>query len=492
MDGRQILEEIERTLSETGHLQDTQEEQEETSSPEEAEAQPSPHEREPYEPPGATIIHVYVVDGPPVPLEEDARTVESTLESAEEEHTFGEGETPQPVTHPLLSQSGQLRVPLLLLAVCLLMSAVVSGIYLIPLITASASVTLIPASTEISSTIALTVVTGTPHPGAQQVPGRLLSTLMLSQEQRISTTGTGHQQARAAHGTITLYNALPAVQAVPAGTLLVGADGVQVVTEEDAVIPAALMPTEGQISVSAHALQAGPAGNIRAYDISGACCRADVFAQNTAAFRGGQNARVFPMVTFQDINGAVATLKALLAESVQAALQTQVLPGEALITPIACPPSVSVDHAAGDEATQVTVRVDETCTGDTYDTRTVHALVLQAVTQEAAKQLGTGYSLTGEVQVTGVTATPSLVKDHAHRAQVLQVTGVGTWAYQFSDAQLHQMAHLIAGKSRPEATTLLLEQPGVSQVATSVSGTDTSTLPADPGKIRLLVLSRPA
>jgi hypothetical protein len=194
----------------------------------------------------------------------------------------------------------------------------------------------------------------------------------------------------------------------------------------------------------------------------------------------------------QDINGALATLKALLAESVQAALQTQVQPGEALITPIACPPKVSADHAAGDEATQVTVRVDETCTGDTYDTRAVHALVLQAVTQEAAKQLGTGYSLTGEVQVTDVTATSSLVKDHAHGAQVLQVTGVGTWAYQFSDAQLHQMAHLIAGKSRPEATTLLLEQPGVSQVAMSVSGTDTSTLPADPGKIRLLVLSRPA
>ena len=116
MDGRQILEEIKRTLSETGHLQDTQEEQDETSSPEEAEAQPSPHKHEPYEQPGATIIHVYVVDGPPAPPEEVARTVESTLESTDEEHAFSDGETPRPVTHPLLPQSRRLRVASLLLA----------------------------------------------------------------------------------------------------------------------------------------------------------------------------------------------------------------------------------------------------------------------------------------------------------------------------------------------------------------------------------------
>jgi hypothetical protein len=171
-------------------------------------------------------------------------------------------------------------------------------------------VTIIPTAVEISGTTTVTLVTGPTHPGSQQVAGRRLSTLTLSQEQVMPTTGAGHRLAQAAHGSITFYNALPAAQTIPAGTLLIGADGVQVVTEADATIPAAQMPTEGQVSVTAYALEVGPAGNIRANDLYGACCRADVFAQNSAAFHGGQNARDFPMVTSQDLGETVNTLKA--------------------------------------------------------------------------------------------------------------------------------------------------------------------------------------
>ena len=75
----------------------------------------------------------------------------------------------------------------------------------------------------------------------------------------------------------------------------------------------------GQVSVPAHATSSGPAGNIKAGDIYGPCCRVNVFAANSA-FRGGQDARSFPMVTQQDMDGAVTTLKASLTQSVQAAL----------------------------------------------------------------------------------------------------------------------------------------------------------------------------
>jgi VCBS repeat-containing protein len=98
--------------------------------------------------------------------------------------------------------------------------------------------------------------------------------------------------------------------------------------------------------------------------------------------------------------------------------------------------------------------------------------------------------LTGAVQVTGMTVTPSPAKDHQHEGMlVLQIRGTGTWAYQFSDTQLHQMVQLIAGKNRREATTLLLEQREVSQVAMTVSGMGADQLPADAGRIHLLVLS---
>ncbi|HEY6411338.1 MAG TPA: baseplate J/gp47 family protein [Ktedonobacteraceae bacterium] len=493
MQEQELLEEIERTL---GEISCRHEQQEETTPLPECETQspPASSERGPQEQMGTPIIHIYVVDAPPPLLEEDERTIESTLEAAEEADVTNndESEPPLPVTHAALFRSRRISVPLLLLVLFLLLAVLVSASYLVPLLTASATVTIIPKSVEISGSTTLTLVSAPPHPGSAQVAGRLLSTLTLSQAQEVPTTGTTHQPAQAAHGTITFYNALPQAQTIPAGTLLIGADGVQVVTDEDALLPAAQMPTEGQVSVSAHALVVGSAGNIRANDLYGACCRADVFAQNSMAFHGGQHARDFPVVRAQDIAGAVTTLKTSLQASVQAAMLTQVQPGETLLTPVPCTPQVATDHAVGEEARQVRVRLDETCRGETYDTQAVQILVLEAVTQEALMELGAGYSLTGAVQVTGVTMNPSPVKDQQHESLVLHVRGMGTWAYQFSDTQLHEMAQLIAGKSREQATNLLLAQPGVSQVAMTVSGVQQTDLPADAGQIHLLVLSRAA
>jgi VCBS repeat-containing protein len=193
------------------------------------------------------------------------------------------------------------------------------------------------------------------------------------------------------------------------------------------------------------------------------------------------------MVTSKDVSGAVATLKTSLQAIVQAALLTQVHPDETLITPVPCTPKVSANHAVGNEATQLTVRLDETCTGETYDTQAVQVLLTQALMQEAAMQAGPGYLLSGAVQV-----TPSPVINHQQGILVLQVRGTGTWAYQFSDTQLRQLAQLIVGKNRQEATTLLLAQRGVSQVAMTVSGMEQTRLPTDAGRIHLLVLSRSA
>jgi hypothetical protein len=163
--------------------------------------------------------------------------------------------------------------------------------YVVPLLSApTATVTLIPESRLIRTMTTLTVVTGTPDP--KQVQGRLLSTLTLSQAKTVPTSGTGHQDARAARGLLTLYNALPAEQTVPAGTLLTGADGVQVVTEQDALLPAGSLSTNGRVTVWSHAVSTGPAGNIAAHDLYGPCCRVNVFVQN--ALYGGTGGEGLP------------------------------------------------------------------------------------------------------------------------------------------------------------------------------------------------------
>src|SRR5260370_42029891 len=100
-----------------------------------------------------------------------------------------------------------------------------------------------------------------------------------------------------------------------------------------------MYPTLGQMTVTAHAVIGGPAGNIAAGDIYGPCCRLNVSAVN-APFTGGEEARDYQMVTQQDIDAVVSSLKTSLDQSVQAALQVQVHTDETLITLFPCQQSI--------------------------------------------------------------------------------------------------------------------------------------------------------
>jgi hypothetical protein len=463
---------------------------------------------------GPPVIMVYVFDTPPPSFatwdarenaEKDepphmAHMVESTLEpSPDDDQPFFEEDAleedksvPRWENVPTITETPQhrrrprTRGLLLALGCITLLGLLITALYVLPSLTATASITVMPVQTPITTTMMLAVVTTRMGASQQQVPGRLLSSLTLSGQRTVATTGVGHQDA-AAHGTVTFYNAALYVQTIPAGTLLTGTDGVQVVTEQDAIIPATVPPTEGNVTVSAHAVQVGPTGNIRAGDIYGPCCRVNVLVQNTAAFTGGQNAWSYPMVTRTDIDSSVTTLTATLAQSVQAAFAAQVRPDETLLTPVPCIPHVTMNHHVGDEATQVTVLVQETCTGETYETQVVQTQVTQEVTVAAMQHLGTDYTLEGEVQTTVLHVTSNT---GPHGGVLLQVRGTGVWVYRFTDTQLHTVAVRIAGKSREQATALLLDTPGVSQVVMNVSGM-AATLPTDPARIHLLVLYQP-
>jgi hypothetical protein len=349
----------------------------------------------------------------------------------------------------------------------------------------TATVTIIAQSSPVSVTSTINARTdGQPQtPGSeQQLAVRSLSTLTLTQARMVPTTGTGHQDAQSAHGLLTFYNALPIVQTIPAGELLTGTDGVQIVTDQDAVIPAAALPIVGQVTVSAHALQVGPGGNMSAYDINGPCCRAYVLVKNTSAFTGGQLARSYPMVTQEDINTATTTLKTSITQSVQAALQAELKANETLIAPFPCTPTISSDHTAGQEATQVTIIMQETCTGLAYDTQALHAIMSQMINQEATRTLGIGYGLIGEIQTSIVQTT---VKG---QTITLQVKATGRYAYQFTQDGLERLKKLIAGQQRGQAVQTLLHQSGVSSVSINVTGAQTDTLPIDTTRIKLLIL----
>jgi hypothetical protein len=425
-------------------------------------------------------------------------TVEGTLDTLnsntpvplaeiEEKHTTSSSPTttPQQSTRPVPPprRRASMRPRLLVLIVALVaVLATLVGLnlaFVLPsLFAPSATVTLTTTSQHMTTMSTLQLVTSGIADGAKhQLPGRALPAVTMSEQKTATTTGIAHQDATSAHGLLTFYNGATYSQTVPAGTLVVGTDGTEVVTDADATIPAALFPTFGQRSVVAHAVQTGPQGNIHAGAIYGACCRVNVSAVSSA-FTGGQHARTYQTVAPQDIEGVVRRVKASLEQSVQAALTTQVQPSETLVTPLACMQKVTPDHEVGTEATIVTVTLDETCTASVYDIQSFTTMTTQDATHDAMSRLGTGYTPT-DIQSRITEVTPK-----AHGTLVLQVTSKSVWAYQYGPEQVERIKAMLAGMTKDRARATVLHLVGVQSA--SVTLINTGTLPTDTAQIHLL------
>ncbi len=438
---------------------------------------PTTDEREAhYQQQPQTFIDVYVIERD----SEELHTVESTLgepapQEGQNNHDEEELATPIPAPQELHIRTRPRWWMIALVVLCILLIGVGIRLALSPHFSPSASVTLVTQSQQLTTMSTVQVVTnGVADPIKNQVPGRALPAITMSEQQTVPTTGMTHQAAQAAHGFLTFYNAAPYIQKIQAGTLLTGADGVQVLTDQEATIPAAIMPTEGQVTVSAHATIAGLQGNIKAGDLYGQCCRLNVFVANNV-FHRGQDARIYQTVAQQDINTVVSGIKNSLEQSVQAALQTQIQPSETLITPLSCTQNVTSNHQVGAEATQIHVTLDETCTGLTYTTQAVTTLLTTLATTDASKRLGMGYTTTG-VHVTQTHATK-----HG-----LDITSVSLGAYAFTQDQQDTFKVMIAGMSKDKATATLLHMTGVQSV--SITLKNSTTVPSSIQDIHLLFL----
>jgi VCBS repeat-containing protein len=342
------------------------------------------------------------------------------------------------------------------------------------LFTPMATITIIPQQKAITTTATFPIGTGT-----NDVQGRVLPSLTLSQSQAFAATGKGHQDTRYATGQLTFYNGQLQSVAVSSGTVFTGRDGVQIAITQGAVIPAAdpstNPPTFGQVTVSAQALRAGASGNIQAFDLSGSCCAASVIVKNLAPFANGRDARDFTYVTRGDIQHANERLTPLLLQSEQGALSAQLQPGEILSTPT-CTPSVFSDHHPGDEAASVQVTVSETCKAVAYDQNSLQTAALRFV-RGRLSNLNTHYQLIGVIQVT--------VRSLAMQNGLVSLTATlhGVWVYQLDEERIKT---LVTGKPRLDALHLISVLSGVQAVSiTGIHGNE--QLPTDAAHIHILV-----
>jgi len=359
---------------------------------------------------------------------------------------------------------------------------------LVPGIIPSATVTITPASSDLTNTYEIFGVTGTPDPSQRQVQARQLSSTSPTQSKTVNATGVGHTQPTVATGKLTFYNALTFSQTVANRTVFTLSNGIQIINTQLAIIPAAHPPTEGLVTVNAQAVQPGSAGNINALTINQSCCVSGVTVQNTAPFTGGQDPQNFTVVSQSDIDGAAKPLENTLTPEAQKSVKGQIHPNEQLVNSLQCTPNVTSDHNAGDRATNVTVTVKVTCSGEVYDQQAAQLIASNLLKQQAAKTPGPGYALVGDLTTK---VTQVMVTDPNKGTLLLQVKAEGIWVFQFSAAQKQALANLIAGKSKQNALALLVKQPGVAKADIVLSGGDGNTLPTDPTQITIVVQSVP-
>ena len=226
-----------------------------------------------------------------------------------------------------------------------------------------------------------------------------------------------------------------------------------------------------------HAVNPGATGNIQAGDIHAACCRENIFAYNSA-FSGGADQRDYTIVTQHDIQGVVSSLVPTLTLHIQTSFQEQIHPGETL-TPNLCSQNVSPDHNAGDEATQVTVRVTESCLAGAYSTTDLRAKVQQALTQQAEQRIGMGYLLSSYFP------TSSIKTNIQHGTLVMSAIYQATMIFHFSSHELTTLRQHLAGKSRQQGIAMLSHLNGVERVSLQVKGTN-GKLPTNAASINIL------
>jgi hypothetical protein len=408
----------------------------------------------------------------------------------EQDASDSEASAVQPVpTKPRPRRAGRIWTQLVLfLLVILLLGGVLGTIggilpvaVLFPNMT-SATVTITPDSQTFQQPYQIAAVTTLANHVQHQVQARFLSMTTSPRTKTVAATGTGSYPAQHALGTLTFYNALSEEQKVPKGTVFTDDKGIQAISEEDALIPAALPPEEGIVTIQARALLAGAKGNTFQLTATRPCCFPGISVKGNDDFHGGRDAHSYTYVQQSDIEAATSALTATVLSVGQNALKAQMTPGERLVGDPQCLPDVASDHPAGEQAANVTVTLQITCTSEVYDIQAAQQLAESLFKADIEKRVGSGYAPLDHI----ATMVNSVQKKDASGTLQLQITAMGKWGYQFQNEQKQTFARLIAGQQANQAAAKLLQQPGVRKAKIDLSLAYNNTLPADPRRIAII------
>ncbi|HTK11732.1 MAG TPA: protein kinase, partial [Ktedonobacteraceae bacterium] len=244
---------------------------------------------------------------------------------------------PVPRRGRAIRRPARLLIPALLLLALILAIVVNVQLNILPnpfaVVTSSdPTITITPVSQPITQNYTI-VLTHDSTTSPDQFTSHTISATA-NDSQTIATTGKAQTQGTQAKGELQFLNGAFVSQTILTGSVVIGADGIQVITDENAVIPAANPDTRngGRIMVAAHAANVGSKGNILALDINKTCCVSDgtIFVKNLSAFTGGQDAQSYHFPTQDDVDQVSQSVQANLEQKARQQLQSQLASGEQL------------------------------------------------------------------------------------------------------------------------------------------------------------------
>lgn len=352
---------------------------------------------------------------------------------------------------------------------------------------APATITITPDNKLEQDSYVIQAVTSNPDLGQRQVSLRQLTFSPPSQSKSVTATGVGHVPAQTATGQLTFYNGSNQAFVVGSTTAIPGPNGVSVETDGPANIPAAHPPTEGTITVDAHATTAGANGNMASGAINETCCASGGFITVVSSdFTGGQDEQDYTYLQQSDVDGYVNQIKSTLSQQALNSLRGQLKPNEQLAGDPQCTIQLSEDQPIGDQGHNVpsaNVTINATCTGLAYDASGARALAENLLKRKAVNNLGQAYALAGTI------VTKQTVTDFNDGVVTLQVAVAGTWYYQFNDKQKQALASQLANKTRAAAQGFLNTYKGVAKAARIDIANGGDSLPSDPKQISIMVLA---
>lgn len=144
-----------------------------------------------------------------------------------------------------------------------------------------------------------------------RVPAVLLPLKTFTSTVAIIPTGMKTFLATVAYGTLTITNGSILAEDLPKGMIFTGKDGVEVVTDAAAFVPAGSAAGYGVAYVSAHAAMSGKSGNIPTLDID-TVEGSSIYIRNLQCFTGGAESYRVKFITAQDRHNALSQARVTL------------------------------------------------------------------------------------------------------------------------------------------------------------------------------------